>query len=166
MSYWWEQNKTKLPFGVYRSVLFTLFWTDVKQKMCNLFFTIFSWPRWLIDLKRLQVCQLKYIVDYSGCVRLAFPGGSCCAQLCGVFFFPGRIWADNYPMFVLEKLHIFFSWTTICRQLPLFFLEKNPSPFLGCISAPRASPKVTWFTTGTGSCCIVELIYITFICVS
>ena len=31
--------------------------------MCSRVFTLFSSPRWLIDLKPLQVCQFMYMVD-------------------------------------------------------------------------------------------------------
>ena len=37
--------------------------------MCERVFTIFSWPRWLIDLKLLQVCQLMYMIDYIMCFK-------------------------------------------------------------------------------------------------
>ena len=54
-----KKSKNNFPFGVDRSVsvLFNFF-IDVMQ---NVIF--FSWPRWPIDLKLLQVCQFMFKVD-------------------------------------------------------------------------------------------------------
>ena len=51
---WWEINKT---LCVINSIVLI---GGMQRKMCHRFFTIFSWPRWPIDLKRLQVCHFMY----------------------------------------------------------------------------------------------------------
>ena len=45
------------------------FYSLMQCKICNRFFTILLWPRWLTDLKLLQVCQFMYIVDYIKCLH-------------------------------------------------------------------------------------------------
>ena len=68
---WWEKKKSNFASRVYRSVsaLFIFVLAAIKCKVCNQFFTILSWPRWPIDLKLLQVCQLMYMVDYIKCLH-------------------------------------------------------------------------------------------------
>ena len=63
---WWE-IKTNFLYEVYRSRSDLFICFLIHKKMCNWFFIIFSWPRWQIDLKLLQVCQLLCTVDYIKC---------------------------------------------------------------------------------------------------
>ena len=62
---WWEVNNLTLLSERFIQFLFA----SMSCKMCNLFFTTFSWPRWPIDLKLLQVCWIMYMVDYIKCLH-------------------------------------------------------------------------------------------------
>ena len=71
----WEKNQTNFPLGVYGSlnVLSLFVCSSMSCKMCNRFFTIFSWPRWLIDLKNkksislvpFSLCESQYVKGYG-----------------------------------------------------------------------------------------------------
>ena len=64
-----RNNETSFPFGLYRTEAFYLFfWYQCHTKCVIGFALFFSWPRWPIDLKLLQVCPLMCMADYIKCL--------------------------------------------------------------------------------------------------
>ena len=86
--------------------------------MCNRFFPIFSWPRWPISLKRLQVLQIMYMEDYidSNC----FVSKN---QFCNIPL--------NLPLNYASQQYDIMRWMYLhCAQSTLILSDHLLSPIL------------------------------------
>ena len=107
------------------SSVWNVIWREIKLmscKMCKQFFTIFSWTRWPIDLKLLQVCQFMCMVDYI----------KCCLEIV-----ESLIWIRLWLVHSIHESHL-FSLTFLKATCIIYWWNKgmgDPLGYLICFSA-------------------------------